>query len=82
MNKLTKTKELTNMTKNDNFQGSLENYGDQIDNHPFEARDEIFEDPNPVAVTNEQKLIKQHRLLNIKIHTNLTTYKLKFITQQ
>ena len=41
------------MTKNDNFQGSPEYYGDQIDNHSFEAREEIFEDPNPVAVANE-----------------------------
>ena len=53
MTKLTKTKELTNMTKNDNFQGSPKYYGDQDDNHPFEASDEIFEDPNPVAVANE-----------------------------
>ena len=67
MTKLTKTNELTNMTKNDNFQGSPKYYGGNI--HPFEARDEIFEDPNPVAVANEKKLIKR-RLLNIRIHTN------------
>ena len=41
------------MTKNDNFQGSPKNYGDEDDIHPFESYDEIFEDPNPVAAVNE-----------------------------
>ena len=41
------------MTKNDNFQGSPEYYGDQTDNHSFEERDEIFEYPNSIAVANE-----------------------------
>ena len=53
MTKLTKTNELTNMTKNDNFQGSPKYYGDEGNIHPFEAHDKIFEDPNPVAVANE-----------------------------
>jgi len=43
---------MTKLTKkNDNFQGSPKYYGDDI--YPFEARDKIFEDPNPVAVANE-----------------------------
>ena len=33
MTKLTKTNELTNMTKNDNFQGSPKDYGDEDDKH-------------------------------------------------
>ena len=51
MTKSSKIHELTNMTKNNNFQGSPNYYGDDI--HPFEARDETFEDSNPVAVANE-----------------------------
>ena len=53
MTKLTKTNELTSMTKNDNFQDSPKYYRNEDDIHPFTARDEIFEDPHPVAVANE-----------------------------
>ena len=53
MTKLTKTNELTYMTKNDNLQGFPKYYGDEDDIYLFEAHDEIFEDPNPVAVANE-----------------------------
>ena len=53
MTKSTKSNRLTNMTKNDIIKGSttLQYYEDII--HPFEARDTIFEDPNPVVVANE-----------------------------
>ena len=52
MTKSTKTNRLINMTKNDIIKGSSpQYYEDNI--HPFEARDAIFEDPNPVAMDNE-----------------------------
>ena len=52
MTKSTKINELANITKNDIIKGSSPQYYED-DIHPFEARDAIFEDPNPVAVANE-----------------------------
>ena len=54
MTKSTKSNKLTNMTKNDiivKVQTAPQYYEDDI--HSFEARDAIFEDPNPVVVANE-----------------------------
>ena len=53
MTKSTNSNELTNMTKNDIIKGSTTSQYYEDDIHPFEARDAIFEDPNPVAVANE-----------------------------
>ena len=52
MTKSTKSNELTNMTKNNIIKGATPQYYED-DIHPFETRDAIFEDPNPVAVANE-----------------------------
>ena len=57
MTKSTRSIELSNMTKNDIIKGSTPQYYED-DIHPFAASDMIFEDPNPVAVTNEYKLMK------------------------
>ena len=52
MTKSTKTNELTNMTKNDIIKGSSPQYYED-DIHPFEARDAICEDLNPLTGANE-----------------------------
>ena len=53
MTKSTKSNGLTNMTKNDIIKSSTTPQYYEDDIHPFEARNAIFEDPNPVAVANE-----------------------------
>ena len=51
--KSTKSNELTNMTKNDMIKGSITPQYYEDDIHPFDTRDAIFEDLNPVVMVNE-----------------------------
>ena len=54
MTKSTKANKLTNMTKHDIIvkgPTTPQYYEDDI--HQFEARDAVFEDPNPVVIVNE-----------------------------